>query len=181
MFQVSPKAKKISLISVFSLMLAVIVGLSVALGIVCNKDKEQWDVVTDEYAYKITYYSIKDTPAAGINLKIKNFTDKYTTYSFSTKLYKKQDNTIVFGYISNFNVIGNNYTYYFDSTNYNDHLSFVTDPFAVCPNDETTFRIGFQDGETVGLIVDHEINFEEYYCSVYDFSIKETDDRVYLY
>lgn len=76
MFQVSPKAKKISLISVFSLMLAVIVGLSVALGIVCNKDKEQWDVVTDEYAYKIIYNTYNDYKNLNVTVEIQLFSPR---------------------------------------------------------------------------------------------------------
>lgn len=70
MIKFSPRIKKVSLISLFSLMLAAIIGLSVALGIVCNKNKEKWDVVTEDYAYRLTYNAYDDYTKLHIKLDI---------------------------------------------------------------------------------------------------------------
>lgn len=166
MFQVSPKAKKISLISVFSLMLAVIVGLSVALGIVCNKDKEQWDVVTDEYAYKVIYVPDQDYPlVANAYIKIKNFTSKYTSYIFDIRIYNKTDNSLVCGYTANGDLTYKNFITISGPSNY------------LPPNEATLIPVYFMSGSINGLIVDPEINFRNCYCLISNFKIDKIENK----
>ena len=90
MIRFSSRAEKISWISIFSLMLVIIIGLSVGLAVVSSKDEEDWDVVTKDYAYKTIYVTDADYPlAAKAYIKIKNLSSEYQNYTFDIKLYNK--------------------------------------------------------------------------------------------
>ena len=99
MIRFSSRAEKISWISIFSLMLVIIIGLSVGLAVISSQDEEDWDVVTKDYAYKVTYVTDEDYPVkAKAYIKIKNLSSEYQNYTFDIKLYNKLDNSIVYGY-----------------------------------------------------------------------------------
>ena len=107
MIRFSSRAEKISLISLFSVMLAVIVGLSIALDIISTKSKENlylhhllgnddWDVITDEYAYQVRFISTQAS-SVGNNVdfeyyvKVANLTDKLCSYSYRGVVYDKSN------------------------------------------------------------------------------------------
>lgn len=107
MIKFSPRIKKVSLISLFSLMLAIIVGLFIALDIISTKSKENlhlhhllrnddWDVITDDYAYQVRFISTQAS-SVGNNIdfeyyvKVANLTDKLCSYSYAGIVYDKSN------------------------------------------------------------------------------------------
>lgn len=104
MIRFSSRAKKISWISIFSLMLVIIIGLSVGLAVVSSKDEEDWDVVTKDYAYKAEIVDdLEETPYTFLfEIKIANFTDRVQEFSFSLKAWDKANpsNNLVFPVVS---------------------------------------------------------------------------------
>ena len=104
MIRFSSCAEKISWISIFSLMLVIIIGLSVGLAVVSSKDEEDWDVVTKDYAYKAEIVDdLEETPYTFLfEIKIANFTDRVQEFSFSLKAWDKANpsNNLVFPVVS---------------------------------------------------------------------------------
>lgn len=166
MIRFSSRAEKISWISIFSLMLVIIIGLSVGLAVVSSKDEEDWDVVTKDYAYKTIYVTDADYPlAAKAYIKIKNLSSEYQNYTFDIKLYNKSDNSVVYGYSAYYSSQDD---YTTDSTK--DFVTF-TGPINYLPPHETTLiPIGLNS-------IDNKIDLKKCYCLISKFEIDESKDN----
>lgn len=91
MIKFSSRAEKISWISIFALMFTAIICLSIGLAVVASKEEEDWDVVTEDYAYKADIVNdLDETPYSFLfEIKIANFTDRVQKFSYDLKVWDK--------------------------------------------------------------------------------------------